>query len=150
MLYKISKLQFNFFNSMLIIGFILFPTQSVGAYCKYEIPDHKVGIYCNVIGPLAALRHCAFLCKKVLRYFGKVWHQSNVRIIHYDWLIVLYIFIPLVRIASFLIIKKSCVTEELTDVNSPLVCAPSQLTFFTSPTTPSTPRHIHGRQFPTL
>ena len=39
------------------------------AYCMYEIPDHKVGIYCNVIGPLAALRHCEFSCKKVPRYF---------------------------------------------------------------------------------
>ena len=74
-------------------------------YYLYEIPDHKVGIYCNVIGPLAALRHCAFSCKKVLRYFGNFWHQSNVRIIKYNLLIVLYIFIPLVRIASFLIIK---------------------------------------------
>ena len=54
-----------------------------------EIPDHKVGIYCNVIGPLAELRHSAFSCKKVLRYFGKVRHQSNVRIIKYDWLTVL-------------------------------------------------------------
>ena len=70
-------------------------------YCMYEIPDHKVGIYCNVIGLLDELRHSAFLCKKVLRYFGKVRHQSNVRIIQYDWLIVLYIFIPLVRIAIF-------------------------------------------------
>ena len=70
-------------------------------YCMYEVPDHKVGIYCNVIGPLAELRHSAFSCKNVLRYFGKVRHQSNVRIIKYDWLIVLYIFIPFVRIASF-------------------------------------------------
>ena len=38
-------------------------------YCKYEIPDHKVGIYCNGIGPLAESRHSAFSCKKVLRYF---------------------------------------------------------------------------------
>ena len=58
-------------------------------YCMDEVPDHKVGIYCNVIGPLAKLRHSAFSCKKVLRYFGKVRHQSNVRIIKYDWLIVL-------------------------------------------------------------
>ena len=58
-------------------------------YCMYEVPDHKVGIYCNVIGPLAELHHSAFSCKKVLRYFGKVRHQSNVRIIKYDWLIVL-------------------------------------------------------------
>ena len=78
--------------------------------------DHKIGIYCNLIGPLAALRHCAFLCQKVLRYFGKVRHKSNVRIIQYDWLIVLYIFIPLVRIASFLIVKNSSVREELTDI----------------------------------
>ena len=41
----------------------------VGIYCKYEIPDHKGGIYCNVIVPLAELRHSAFSCKKVLRYF---------------------------------------------------------------------------------
>ena len=41
-------------------------------YCKYEIPDHKVGINYNVIGPLAELRHSALSCKKVLRYFGKV------------------------------------------------------------------------------
>ena len=71
-------------------------------------------------------------------------------IIQYDWLIVLYIFIPLVRIASFLIVKNSCVREELTDVKSPLVSAPPQLTLFTSPTTPSMPRHMCGRQFPTL
>ena len=33
---------------------------------------------------------------------------------------------------------------------SPFVRAPPQLTLFTSPTTPSTPRHTRGRQFPTL
>ena len=33
---------------------------------------------------------------------------------------------------------------------SPFVRAPPQLTLFTSPTTPSTPRHMRGRQFPTL
>ena len=74
-------------------------------YSMDENLDHKIGIYCNLIGPLAELRHSAFSCKKVPRYFGKFRHQSNVRIIQYDWLIVLYIFIPLVRIASFLIIK---------------------------------------------
>ena len=62
--------------------------------------------------------------EKFLRYFDKVRHKSNVRIIQYYWLIVLYIFIPLVRIASFLIVKNSCVREELTDINSPLVRAP--------------------------
>ena len=67
---------------------------------------------------------------------------------------------------SFLIVKKSCVREEVSDVNnslckniflvssrlctSPLVHAPPQLTLFTSPTTPSTPRHVCGIQFQTL
>ena len=62
--------------------------------------------------------------------------------------------------------KNSGVREEVCDVNksmcknilfvslrlctSPLVCAPTQLTLFTSPTTPSTPRHMRGRQFLTL
>ena len=64
----------------------------------------------------------------------------------------LYLYISLVRNASFLIIKKSGVREEVSDINkslckniflvssrlctSPLVCAPPQLTLFTSPTTP--------------
>ena len=39
-------------------------------------------------------------------------------IIKYDWLIVLYIFIPLVCIASFLIVKNSGVREELADLPS--------------------------------
>ena len=85
-----------------------------------------------------------------------------MRIIQYDWLISLYIFVSLVRIASFLIVKNIGVREELSDVNkslynnvslrlcaSPLVRAPPQLTLFTSPTTPSTPWHMWGRQFPT-
>ena len=37
-------------------------------------------------------------------------------IIQYDWLIAIYNFILLVRNASFLIIKNSCVREELSDV----------------------------------
>ena len=87
-------------------------------------------------------------------------------IIIFYWLIALYIFTPLVCNASFLIVKISGVREELSDVNkslckkiflvssqlctSPLVCVPPQLTLFTSPTIPSTPRHVHSRQFPTL
>ena len=87
-------------------------------------------------------------------------------IIRFDWLIAFYVFISLVRNASFLIVKNSGVREEVSDVkeslckniflvslclcNSPLVRVPPQLTLFTSPTTPSTPRHVHGRQFPTL
>ena len=62
--------------------------------------------------------------------------------------------------------KNSGIREEVSDVNkslcekilfvssrlctSPLVRAPPQLTLFTSPTTPSTPRHMRGRQFSTL
>ena len=62
--------------------------------------------------------------------------------------------------------KNSGVREEVSDVNkslcknilfvslrlctSPLVHAPPQLTLFTSPTTPSTPQHMCGRQFSTL
>ena len=83
-----------------------------------EIFDHKVGIYCNPIGPLDQFVRTAFSCKNVLRYFGKFRQKPNVRIIQYDWLIVLYIFIPLVRIASFLIIKNSCVRKEITDLPS--------------------------------
>ena len=37
-------------------------------------------------------------------------------ILWFDWLIALYLFIPLFRNASFLIVKHSCVREELTDV----------------------------------
>ena len=87
-------------------------------------------------------------------------------IIRFDWLIALYLFISLVRNASFLIVKNSGVREEVSDVKKSLcknillvslrlctsafVRAPPQLTLFTSPTTPSTSRHMHGRQFPTL
>ena len=62
--------------------------------------------------------------------------------------------------------KNSGVKEEVSDVNkslcknillvssrlctSPLVRAPPKLTLFTSPTTPSTPRHMRSRQFSTL
>ena len=62
--------------------------------------------------------------------------------------------------------KNSGVREEGSDVNkslcknilfvssrlctSPLVRAPPQLTLFTWPTTPSTPRHMRGRQYSTL
>ena len=87
-------------------------------------------------------------------------------ILRFDWLIGIYLFMSLVRDASFLIVKNSGVREEVSDVNkslrkniffvslrlctSPLVCAPPQLTLFTSPTTPSTPRHVRGIQFRTL
>ena len=51
-------------------------SMSITQYCNAEIPDHKVGIYCNLIGPLAELSHSAFSCKKVLRYFG-VRHKAE-------------------------------------------------------------------------
>ena len=87
-------------------------------------------------------------------------------IIRFDWLIALYIFISLVLNASFLIVKHIGVREELRYVKkslckniflvslqlctSPLVRVPPQLTLFNSPTTPSTPRNVCGRQFPML
>ena len=87
-------------------------------------------------------------------------------IIWFDWLIALYLFISLVCNTSFLIVKNIGVREEDSDVKkslckniflvssclctSSLVRAPPQLTLFTSPTTPSMPRHVRGRQFPTL
>ena len=88
-----------------------------------------------------------------------------MRILRFNWLICLYLFISLVRNAIFRIVKKSGVREEVSDVKkslykhilfvssrlctSPLVRAPPQLTLFTSPTTPSTPRHVRGIQFRT-
>ena len=72
----------------------------------------------------------------------------------------------LVRNASFIIVKSSGVREEVSDVNksmckniffvrsrlctSPLVRAPPQLTLFTLPATPSTPRHVGGINFESL
>ena len=71
-----------------------------------------------MIGLLARFVRAVFSCQNVLRYCGKVRRNSNVCIIQYDWLIVIYIFIPLVRIASFLIVENSGVREELTDILS--------------------------------
>ena len=87
-------------------------------------------------------------------------------ILRFYWLIGLYLFMKLVRNASFLILKNCGVREKVSDVNkslckniflvslrlctSPLVRAPPQLTLFTSPTTPSPPRHVRGIQFQTL
>ena len=47
----------------------------------------------------------AFSCKNVLRYFGKVWHKSNVCIIQYYWLIAIYLSIWLVCNAGFLTVN---------------------------------------------
>ena len=89
-----------------------------------------------------------------------------MRILRFKWLICLYLFMSLVRNASFLIVKTVVSGKKVSDVNrslcknilfvslrlctSPLVRAPPQLTHFTSPTTPSTPWHMRGRQFSTL
>ena len=87
-------------------------------------------------------------------------------ITRFDCLIALYLFTLLPRNASILIVKNSCVREEVRDFNkslrkniflvisrlctSTLVRAPPQLTLFTSPTTPSMPHNVHSRKFPTL
>ena len=80
-------------------------------------------------------------------------------------LIALYLFISLVRNASFIIVEqwwqgrsqwcqkslcKNILLVSLRLCTSAFVRAPPQLTLFTSPTTPSTPRNIRGRKFPTL
>ena len=39
-----------------------------------------------------------------------------MRTLRFNWLICLYLFMSLIRIASFLIVKNSCVREELTDL----------------------------------
>ena len=108
-----------------------------------------------MIGLLAQIIRASNSFKSVLRYFGKVFRKSNLCILQFDWLRDLYFFTPLPRNASFLIVKHSCVREELSDVNkslckkiflvifrlyaSPFVHAPPQLTILPSPTTPSTP-----------
>ena len=58
-----------------------------------------------MIGPLAEFVRASNSFKIVLRYFGKVQRKSNVCIMLFDWLIALYLFISLVRNASFLIVK---------------------------------------------
>ena len=69
-----------------------------------------------MIGPLAKFFRASNLFKIVLKYFVKVWRKSNVCIIWFDWLIPLYFFTLLTQNASFLMVKKSCVREELSDV----------------------------------
>ena len=106
-----------------------------------------------MIGLLAKIIRTSNLIKNVLRSYGKVWRKSNFCILWFYWLIYFYIFNPLPRNASFLILKHSCVREELSDVvfffqcnfNKPLCkniflvsfhlhnsCAPPQLIIFPS------------------
>ena len=73
-----------------------------------------------MIGPLAKFVTASNLFKIVLRDFGKVWRKSNVCIIGFDWLIDLYIFTLLHCYAIFLIVKNSCVGEEVSDINKSL------------------------------
>ena len=61
--------------------------------------------YVNMIGTLAKFVRPSDFFKIVLRYFGKVQRNSNIRILRFDWLIGVYLFISLVRNASFLIVK---------------------------------------------
>ena len=69
-----------------------------------------------MIGPLAKFVTVSNLFKIILRYFGNVSCKSNVCILQFNWLICLYLFMSLVRSASFLIVKNSCVREELIDL----------------------------------
>ena len=119
-----------------------------------------------MIGPLTKIFRASNLFKFFLRYFGKVRRKSNMWIIQFYWLIALYLFTLLPHNMSFLIVKNCCVREEVSDVNkslckniflvssrlctSPLVHVPPQLKILKVPTTPSTPRNVRGRQFPTL
>ena len=91
----------NLWNTLILYGWKVWP---------------QSGIYCNLIGPLDQSSELNFKGKNVPRCFGKVRRKSNVCIIQYDWLIALYLFIPLVCIASFLIVKNSGVREELSDL----------------------------------
>ena len=58
-----------------------------------------------MIGPLAEFVTASNLFKIAPKYFGKVLRKSNVCILRFDWLIVLYIFMSLVCNVSFLIVK---------------------------------------------
>ena len=139
--------------------FTIFPPQILRQrvkytlYCKAEMDSNFYAQYYNMIGLLAKIIRTSKNFKNVLRYFGKVWLKSNLCILWIDWLIALYLFTPLTCNASFLIVKHSCIREELSDVNrslckniflvssrlctSPLVRALPQLTLPPSPTTPS-------------
>ena len=112
-----------------------------------------------MIGPLAQIIRTTNSFQNVLSYFCKVRRKSNLCILQFDWLIVLYLFTTLTCNASFLIVKHGCVRYELSDGvfffrhnfnkslckniflvslhsrPSPLVCEPLQLTLFPSPTT---------------
>ena len=59
-----------------------------------------------MIGPLAIFFGASNLFKIVLRYFGKVYHKSNMCILWFDLLIAFYLFTSLVCNLSFLIVKK--------------------------------------------
>ena len=69
-----------------------------------------------MISPLAKIIRTSNLFQNVPIYFCKVWRMSKLCILWFDWLLSLYIFTPLPRNTSFLIVKHSCVREELSDV----------------------------------
>ena len=70
-----------------------------------------------MIGSLAKIIITSNSFKIVLGYIGKIWRKS--RCVYYGFIgCELYIvFTPLPRNASFIIVKHSCVREELSDVN---------------------------------
>ena len=73
-----------------------------------------------------------FLCRNVLRHFCQLRRTLNVYTIRYDWLIDLYLFIPLVCKTIFLIKKNSCIRDYVSSTQA-------------FPFMPSTPRH-RGQQ----
>ena len=85
-------------------------------YCMYEMDSNFYAQYSNMIDQLAKIIRVSNSFKTVIRYFGKLWHKSNVYIIRFYWLITLYIFTLLPHNAIFLTLKNSCAREEVSDV----------------------------------
>ena len=69
-----------------------------------------------MISKLAKIIITSDSSKNILRCFCKVWCKSNLCIFLFYWLIALQLFNPLPCNAIFLIVKHSCVREELSDV----------------------------------
>ena len=76
-----------------------------------------------MIGPLEKFVRASKLSKIVLRYFGKVWRNSKVCIIWFNWLIALYFF-TLLPCNSIFSNRKKVVSGE----NSVMLCFSSETT----------------------
>ena len=86
--------------------------------CMVEMDGNFSAQCVYMIGLLAKFVRASNSFKIALMYFGKVWCKSNVFMIWFDWLIALYIFNLLPRNTSFLIVEKTCVREEVSDVKN--------------------------------